>query len=125
MALLPGDFLDQVEVGVVMQHGEIVCLGRCRDEQVGDLTTALAAGRQEPLHLSSAFDVHSAGFDELKRLQCIEQVIPLAGSAGRIADFEITDPRSCEMTAHTQRLDYGAYPRLPQPFEHAGVNEMG
>ena len=107
-----------------MQHGEVVCLGRCRDEQVRDLSTALTTGRQEPLYLSSAFDVRSGGFDEIKGLQRIEQLIPLAGSAGRIADLEITDPRSSEMTAQTQRLDYGAYPRLPESLEHAGVDEM-
>ncbi|MEY2441373.1 MAG: hypothetical protein QOJ46_799 [bacterium] len=51
MTALTGQFRDQVKVAVVMQDGEIVFLGSCCDEQVGDLPPALAALRQQALHV--------------------------------------------------------------------------
>jgi hypothetical protein len=96
---LTGDFGDEIEVGVVVQNGDGQCLGGCGNQQVWDLAASFAALGQEALDLQRTVDVSGGRVDGVERVKRKQELIPFAGVACGVADLQIADRRSSELSS--------------------------
>ncbi len=108
-----------------MEHDEIERLCRGGNKEVGDLAAALASRCEKALDLQRTSDVLGGRVDEIERPKSRHESIPFLRVSGRVANFEIANGRSGDAACLGQRLDDGAYGRVAEPFQHAGVNEVG
>lgn len=125
MAGLAGASGDEIEVGVVVEHGDVELLGGGGNQQVGNLASALMARCQQSLDLHRTPQVVGGGVDPHERVQAGNQAVPLGGAAGRVAaDFQIADSDPGQPAGQGQRFDDGAHPGPAEAGEHARIDEM-
>jgi len=85
---LSGGSGDQVEFGVIVEHGGPVFFPRLPRSQVGNLASSLTALGQEALDLRGAAVV-GGGVDRREGVQRVDQLIPLVFVAGGVSDLKI------------------------------------
>ena len=125
LAGLSGNRRDPVEVGVVVQDGEVAGLGGGGDQQVGHLAAPLMSARKQTLDLPRTAHVLGGRLHQLEDLHRLRKAIPLGLVARRIADLQIADPRACELAPLRSRLYRLADRGLTQASQDAGVEQMG
>jgi hypothetical protein len=95
-----------------VKQDETVLFRRGGDEQVRHLATTLAPRGQESLHLPSALNVLPGGLDQLEHRQVGHILVPLSGVWAPVANFEVGDPGSADLTRLGERVNHGAHGRL-------------
>ncbi len=80
-ASLPGDLGDEVEVGIIVQYGQVVLFGGRGDQQVGDLSATLAPLREESLYSERPLYVGCRCLDSHEGVQGGVELIPFVSIA--------------------------------------------